>query len=162
MTVTTTHVGIGELTVVRGEGATLRTHSLGSCVAVVLVDRVRSVVGMAHVVLPTGDDQSRPAKPTGYFADSAIRALFDEMAKNGSGPKMGPLHVVVIGGGSAGRTTASVFNIGDRNLAAVRAELVRAKVIPAVEDTGGAWSRTVTASVREIVITCPDRSPLHL
>lgn len=155
-------VGIGELCVAQGPDATLRTFSLGSCVAVVVVDRVRAVIGLAHVVLPDGDDHGRERKPAAYYADSAVRNLVAGMAKSGSGPRMGPLHVVVIGGGTAGRSSGGVFNIGARNVSAVRGALAALNVGTAAEDVGGAWSRTVLVTTREIVVTCPDRSTLYL
>jgi chemotaxis protein CheD len=155
-------VGIGELSVARGDDATLRTYSLGSCVAVVVVDRVRSVIGLAHVVLPESDPDARARMPEAYFADVAVKTLLDGLAHNGSGPRMGPLHVVLVGGGTAGRTGGGVFNIGARNVDAVRRALTELRVGVVAEDVGGAWSRTVLVTPRDIVVTCPDRPSLHL
>lgn len=157
-----TTVGIGELGVVRGTDATIRTISLGSCVGIIVIDRVRSVTGLAHVVLPTGDVDSDGRKPAAYFADLAIPRLLAEMGKLGSGPKMGPLHLVLVGGGRPGAAATSVFNIGERNTAAVRTALQRLGLKPNAEDVGGAWSRTVTSHAGAITITSPDRAPLHL
>lgn len=160
MSITT--VGIGEFGVVRGNDEIIRTISLGSCVGIVLIDRVRAVTGLAHVVLPASDTDSDGRKPAAYFADLAIPRLLAEMGKLGSGPKMGPLHVVITGGGRPGAAATSVFNIGERNITAVRAALKRVGLQPNAEDVGGAWSRTVTAQLGDVAVTCPDRAPLHL
>lgn len=155
-------VGIGELAAASGFDSVLRTISLGSCVAVVVVDRVRGVTGLAHVVLPQSDDVTQGCKPAGYFADLAVPRLMVELGKWGAGRRMGPLHVLLIGGGRPGGNTSSVFNIGARNVAAARLALESIGLVPSVEDIGGAWSRTVTATVGSVVVTCPDRPPLHL
>ena len=160
MSVTT--VGIGEFAIVRGNDEVIRTISLGSCVGIVLLDRVRYVTGLAHVVLPDSDGHGDERKPDAYFADLAIPRLLAEMAKLGSGPKMGPMHLVLIGGGRPGAAATSVFNIGERNVAAVRAALKRVGLQPNAEDVGGAWSRTVIAQLGDVAVTCPDRPPLHL
>ncbi|MBX7080976.1 MAG: chemotaxis protein CheD [Nannocystaceae bacterium] len=156
------NVGIGELAVVRGEDKSLRTLSLGSCVAIVVVDRVRAVLGLAHVVLPAVDDDARERRPVAYFTDVGVPLLLTELLRNGSGPRMGPLHIALVGGGRPGGGGATVFNIGERNVAAARHALKRFGLTPAVEDVGGPWSRTVTVDRGHIVVTCPDRAPLEL
>lgn len=155
------NVGIGELAVVRGEDRGLRTLSLGSCVAIVLVDRVRSVIGLAHAVLPVADDDARERRPAGYFIDLAVPLLLTGMVRHGSGPRMGPLHVALVGGGRPGGAS-TVFNIGERNVAAARSLLKRFGITPTVEDVGGHFSRTVTADRGGVAVTCPDRPTLQL
>lgn len=154
-------VGIGDYAVVRGEQETVRTLSLGSCVAIVLIDRVRSVIALAHVVLPESDEQA-DSKPAGYYADIAVPLLLTDMMRNGSGPRMGPMHVALIGGGRPGGGGSSVFNIGERNTEAARKALRRFGITPTVEDVGGPWSRTVVVDRAGIQVTCPDREPRQL
>lgn len=156
------NVGIGELAVVRGDDRALRTLSLGSCVAIVVVDRARSVIGLAHAVLPVADDDTRERRPAGYFIDIAVPLLLTGLMRHGSGPRMGPLHVALVGGGRPGGGTSSVFNIGDRNVAAARSVLKRFAITATVEDVGGHWSRTVVADRVGVSVTCPDRPALQL
>lgn len=155
-------VGIGELAVVRGDDQALRTLSLGSCVAIVLVDRARSVIGLAHAVLPVADDDARDRRPAAYFIDLAVPLLLTGMMRHGSGPRMGPLHIALVGGGRPGGATTSVFNIGDRNTAAARSVLRHFGVTATIEDVGGHFSRTVTADRFGVAVTCPDRPALQL
>lgn len=73
-------VRMGELATVRGSSGVLCTVGLGSCVGVALLDRVRRVAGLAHVVLPAADGREDPG---GKFADTAVPALLRRVTANG-------------------------------------------------------------------------------
>ena len=137
----TTIVGIGELACTRTKGHTLKTLALGSCVGVVITDPNRGITGMAHVVYPKSAPDEIDAKPSGYFADIAIKRLLDEFTKLGSGPRMGPMSVKLIGG--AKPNAASSFNIGKKNVLAIKKQLFRFGLSPAAMEVGGTISRTV-------------------
>lgn len=155
-------IGIGELGASAASGRIIRTLGLGSCVAVIIVDTVRRVSGMAHVVLPKSEKGEIDNKPTAYYADLAIPALLARMAKFGSGPRNGPLAVKVIGG--ANRSADTRFNIGKRNLLAVKRSLYASGLSSSAEDVGGGVSRTVTIRVGDptVHITSPEREDINL
>ena len=75
--------------------ARLRASSLGSCVAVVLYDKVEQIGGMAHVMLPSTDHYLRGDDPLKY-ADEAIPYLIKQMVDAGAN-RYG-LHARMVGG----------------------------------------------------------------
>ena len=68
-----TMVRMGELAVSTGPGDVLTSIGLGSCIGLVLLDRAKGVVGLAHVMLP--ERPASVAPQPGKFADSAVPAL---------------------------------------------------------------------------------------
>jgi len=139
-------LGVGELGASAQPGAMIKTYALGSCVAVMILDRNTRCVGMAHVALPESTTLQQKAKTLpGYFADTAIPALFNEMKKatNGILSQRKDLVVKICGGANISDPNA-VFNIGKRNALAIKKNLWKYGLAPRSEDTGGDFSRTVT------------------
>lgn len=134
-------VGMGELAVSNEPSAVLTCLGIGSCVAICAFDPVSNVGGMAHVVLPRGDNAS-PTTPSKY-ANIAVPALLSEIARLGGDRSR--LVVKVIGG--AHISTAPGFNgtfkIGDENVAGVLAALSKEKLSASAMDVGGEKGRTV-------------------
>lgn len=157
-------VQIGHIGVVARDDESLKTIGLGSCVAVVILDAVRRVAGMAHVVLPASTpEDAANGKPDGYYADLAIPKLLEQLAKHGTSPKTGPITVKIIGGATTGNNS-STYNIGKRNVLAVKKTLWRHGMTPVVEETGGTDARTVTveAGTQRVVVTTPNKDPQEL
>ena len=121
----------------------IKTFALGSCVAVILLDPTRRAVGMAHIALPKSktNPERAKAKP-GYFADTGLALLFEEMAKLGCHPK-GRGMVVKLAGGAKVLDMDSKFDIGNKNSLAVKKHLWKLGLGPVSEDIGGSHSRTV-------------------
>lgn len=46
-------VGIGEFAISNRPEDTIKTFSLGSCIAVVIYDKIQKVAGMAHIAMPS-------------------------------------------------------------------------------------------------------------
>lgn len=151
-------VGIGDIGTSRLRDDTIVTMALGSCVAVVAHDPKSGVTGMAHVALPGNPrDKNRP-QPAGYYADTAVPALIREIERNG-GPSRGKGLTIKLIGGAAILQTMSSFNIGKRNVLAVKRALWRFGLGPIAEDIGGKISRTVRLKVGSphATITTPGR-----
>jgi chemotaxis protein CheD len=149
----TTHlIGIGGLTATRTSGATVKTLALGSCVAVIFLVPKTRCVGMAHIALPDSaiDERKRSDRP-GYFADLAIPLLLAEIRKAGGCVDTGDLYVKIAGGANV-LGVATTFDIGHRNVLAVRNILGRMGVIPVAEDVEGHISRTVSVHVDSGVV----------
>ena len=92
-------VDISDIKVSGDPDAVIVTYALGSCIAVVVYDPVRTVGGMIHFMLPmsaTSPDKARE-KPA-MFADTGVPLLFGEMYKLGCDKR--DLVVKVVGGGS--------------------------------------------------------------
>jgi chemotaxis protein CheD len=140
-----TIVRMGEYAVVRGGGA-LAAIGLGSCVAVILLDRHAHVGGMAHVVLPAaslGRQHDRPARS----AETAVPLLVGAMMA--AGADVARIVARLVGGASmfASLLPPGSVPIGERNALATRAAL-RAAGIPVVgEEIGDTVGRTVTFDV---------------
>jgi len=127
---------------VGGRQDTLVTLGLGSCVAILLHDRVAGVGGMAHVLLPEPSlarDASNPAK----FATTAVPLLLGEMAALGA--RTARLESWLVGGASMFTSLMGPgsLNMGERNIRASR-EALRVAGIPVLsEQVGGDYGRSV-------------------
>ncbi|KUG19141.1 chemotaxis protein ched [hydrocarbon metagenome] len=149
-------IGIGDYRV----GAyPMATIGLGSCIALVLHDRNRSIGGMAHIMLPASNGNSgRPAK----FADTALDALISGLEEAGGSMQ----HTVakIVGGACMFEYSSDHLNIGDRNAEAVRELLKAHRIRVAGEETGGKVGRSIlyqpaeggTITIRRADGTCGD------
>ncbi len=133
-------VTIGGLEVTGDREATLITHGLGSCIAVMTFDPVARVAGMLHFQLPTSAlSPERARESPGTFADTGIPLLFERMYALGARK---PNVVVKVAGGGTFHGDAGTFDIGKRNYTMMRKIFWKAQVLIAAEDCGGSRSRT--------------------
>jgi chemotaxis protein CheD len=135
-------VRMGELAISTTTGDVLVCIGLGSCIGLALVARHGHACGVAHVMLP--ESGGRPADKAGKFADLAVPALIDSMARVGAGPHS--LDAVLAGGAQmfAGSTG---IEIGARNEAAVRVGLAAAGIPVHAASTAGNNGRTMRVEV---------------
>ena len=141
-------VGVADVKVSNTPGERLITYALGSCLGIVVYDPVVSVAGMLHVMLPTGTiDESKMKDKPAMFVDSGVPLLFKECYKLGA--KKERMHVRVAGGAHAGaREEYDRFQIGKRNMIALRKLLWKNGVLVHAHDTGGVQtSRTMWVDV---------------
>lgn len=148
----TIKIGIGDYSASRTPGDKLVTYALGSCVALVLTDPQTGVTGMAHIALPRPGKRETPRPAPGYYATDAVPALLAQMAQLGADPS-GRGFVAKLVGGASVISTMTRFDIGKRNVLAVRKLLWRYGLAPTAEDTGGELSRTVSIHVGERTAT---------
>lgn len=152
-------IGIGEIGATANPGEQLKTMALGSCVALILLDPGTHCVGMDHIALPESSASADKAKVLpGYFADTGVKALLDEMSKKGAG-KDRRKYIVKLTGGANVMDTNNTFNIGKRNVLAIKKTLWQYGMGPRAEDVGGNISRTVSVDVNggKVKITSPGR-----
>jgi len=157
-------VGIGELGVVGQPGQAIRTLALGSCVALILMDPNKHIVGMAHVALPESQiNQGDSPMQVGRFADTAVPALLQAMREAGWDTKPNAL-IVKLAGGAQVMDPSQTFNIGKRNVLALKKALFAQNMAPCSEDIGGSFSRTVTVERDrgKVVITSPGKEPWEI
>lgn len=144
---TTVMLGVGEMAATRRPGVHLHASGLGSCVALVLFDQASKTVGMAHVALPYSQaNESRGQKLPGYFADTGVPALLERMAESGAARNVRN-YVVKLVGGARVMDPERIFNIGQKNVEALRGLLRQHGLKPVAEEVGGSISRTVRVSV---------------
>ncbi len=130
-----TNIGIGEL---KTGNFIMTSIGLGSCIAVVLHDRKRSVGGVAHVMLPNSNEKKdRPGK----FADTAVPAIMDELIADGSNKR--DIIAKIAGGSSMFKQFKGNLDIGGRNIEAVKEALGSYNIPLEGEDTGGSVGRSI-------------------
>lgn len=112
---------------------------LGSCVAVILYDRVARLGGLAHIVLP--DSRGATDQP-GKFADTAIPAMLAELRQR-SGQTIQPRLTAKLVGGATMFQTSQPVSIGASNREAVERILARLGIAIRGRDVGGDTGRRV-------------------
>lgn len=123
--------------------ATLITLGLGSCVGVVLYDRMNKIGGLAHILLPDSTLSSNKNFNPGKFADTAIDALIEDMLKLGI--NRSNLVSKIAGGAQMFKIKSenNIMQIGKRNVEAVRAKLNQLNIKLIAEDVEGNYGRTI-------------------
>lgn len=138
-------IGIGEWAISSEPADSIKTFALGSCVAAILGDSSLGIVGMIHVALPEASiDPERARVMPGYFADAGLPLMIEEMKRRGATRA----HAwVKLAGGASMLDPGGIFDIGKRNVMAVKRVLWKSSLGPLAEDVGGEISRTVTVTV---------------
>ena len=152
-------LGIGDYGATNDSSLEIKTMALGSCVAIILLDPRTKVAGMVHIALPDSRVQSgRTQFKPGYFADTGIPALLNEMRKYGSSGVLHDMYIKLTGGARVIKGEG-VLDIGRRNIEAVKAILKENNVRPVAHDVGGVTSRTVTVELKTGIVrlSCPGR-----
>lgn len=108
---------------------------LGSCVAVVLYDRVKKISGMNHYMLPLFNGKE-PA--TEMYGDIAIKKLISKMETMGS--KTEDLEARIIGGSAKINKT---FEIGKKNIQVATKMLADYEIKVISRQTGGPNGRKI-------------------
>jgi chemotaxis protein CheD len=112
-----THVRIGEL---RTAASGILKATLGSCVAIALMDRREGVCGLAHCFLPFAPEEysGRDAR----YADRAAANLLQKVAPDAFVPRK--LRAFIAGGGRLlSQEVSSRLQVGTANVEAARAGL---------------------------------------
>ncbi len=155
-------VGVGEFAVSKDPDEVIKTFALGSCVAVIFLHKPTRTVGLIHVALPESSISPEIVRDRpGYFADTGIHAILQSMATSTTMPALSLAQgmVVKIAGGANVLDTNNTFNIGKRNVLALKKILWPLGMGPVTEDVGGSISRTVSVSVGsgKIVLSSPTK-----
>lgn len=157
------YVGIGELAVSKNPNHIIKTMALGSCVGVMVYDPKGGGAGMLHVALPDSSiNQKRAQERPGSFADTGIPALLRAMRKVGYDGKS--RLVVKLAGGASIMDPNNTFNIGKRNILAVKKILWGYRLGAISDDLGGSISRSVSLEVPtgKVTISSPGRGEWEL
>ncbi len=138
-------VGIGECKVSADKDEILKTYALGSCVGVIMIDRINSVGGMLHAALPEFDGIVQDEeKEKCRYVDTGIEQMICRMKECGA--FMGAVEVYLYGGVSI-MDPRSFFQIGKKNIMEAKRMLEENGLRIKVEDTGGDVSRTISLNV---------------
>ncbi len=156
-------VGIGEIKIKNNSCDALKVMALGSCVAVIFYAPKLKVAGVAHVALPeSSNGNGQVQNKCGYYADSAILTLVNEFKKFGI-TRNRELIIKLVGGASI-MDPKGTFDIGKRNILAIRKTLWKYKFGALNEDVGENYSRTVTVNINtgRVVVRSPNRGSWEL
>ena len=133
-------VGIADLNVVKAPD-TLVTYALGSCVGICLYDNEKKIAGLAHIMLPLSKDAAQGIDNKRRYADTGIMELIQ--TKNLQGASASRLTAKIAGGAQMFSVSSSMFNIGERNVEAVKKVLASYRIRIVAEETGLNFGRTV-------------------
>ncbi|MDF2676542.1 MAG: chemotaxis protein CheD [Bacillota bacterium] len=134
-------VGISDMKIARAPQE-LISYALGSCVGICIIDKVKKVAGMVHVMLPSSSigDNVNAFK----YADTGIPEMVKQMealgclrahmtAKIAGGAKMFEI-----------KSTSTIGNIGERNVLATKEVLSKLNIKITSQDVGANYGRTIT------------------
>lgn len=139
-------VGMGEYIVTNGEEDVLRTFALASCVAVTAYSPAKKAAGMIHVVLPYPlEEKDRKERP-GYFAETGVPLLIDTMCTK-YGCRKEEL-IIQLYGGAESMLDKDIYNVGRKNIDAVKRALLNMGLMISKADLRGNESRTISMDVR--------------
>lgn len=140
------NVGVGDYAISDQAGAEIKTYGLGSCVALTVYDRRQRVGALLHVAYPEAViNPERARQQPAYFVDTGVALMMEQLSVRHRVDRHDL--VLKIAGGAAMMEDEGLFNIGKRNVLAVRRELSRLGFRISAEDVGGELSRTVSLSI---------------
>lgn len=157
-------VGMAEIQV-GVAGDVLQALGLGSCIGLVMFDRVSHVGGMVHVMLPDSAVSRNGIPHPGKFANTGVPLLLEMLLD--SGAKKSQLTVKMAGGAEmfafAGKDAPSLA-VGKRNNEAVNEQLKLLGLRVAASDVGGTYGRTFEVDLASLscVVRVVGRQPQQL
>jgi chemotaxis protein CheD len=157
------YVAVGEFAVCTKPSEVLKTLALGSCVGIVVYSPQFKLAGLLHVALPDSSINKKLAQQRpGMFADTGIPQLLLELKKEGYDSQSGL--IVKLAGGASILDPNNTFNIGKRNVLAVRKILWSYRLESIAEDVGESISRSVSVNPEsgKVVISSPGRGEWEL
>lgn len=139
-------IGLGEYIVSNNTEDSIKTFALASCVGLVMYNKKEKKLGMVHIVLPeVAESESAPTKRAGYYAQTAVPILLDEVF-GGHLPEKKDYKISLYGG-AISRNEKDIFCIGERNVSQIEKILISKGYTFDRKNTGGRCSRTIEAFV---------------
>jgi len=139
-------VGLADRVMSTDPSALLITFALGSCLGVTVWDPETHVAGLLHLMLPESSTNPEKAITQPFmFADTGVPRFFkDAYALGGQKSR---LVVCVAGGAALAMPGESFFQIGQRNIAALRKLFWKNGVLIHAQEMGGHTPRTMSIHV---------------
>lgn len=139
----TVNVGISDMKIVSSPDIAA-TYALGSCVGICIIDKIKQIAGLAHIMLPQNPNPNDD-KNVFKYADTGIAEMIRLMEKDGC---LRMRMTAKIAGGAkmfeiSDDKNSSIGNIGERNVLAVKRVLQDLKIRIVAEDTGLNYGRTI-------------------
>jgi len=145
-------VGIADMKVTADRTDVIVTHALGSCLGIIVYDPQVRVAGMLHAMLPDSTQSPDRAKENPYtFIDTGVPLLFKTAYAMGA--VKGRILLTVVGGASMKAASQQdgedLFQIGRRNITALRKLLWKNGVLVHKRLVAGNTSRTLQVAVED-------------
>lgn len=134
------NVGISDMKIVNIPKG-LISYALGSCVGICVIDKSAQIAGMVHIMLPYNNNSD--ITNVFKYADTGITEMIKQMEQLG-GRRL--RMIAKIAGGARMfeiKSSSSIGNIGERNIAATRETLQKLKIKLFAEDVGENYGRTI-------------------
>lgn len=133
-------IGMAELEIVKSPER-ITTLGLGSCIGVVLYDRITRIGGMVHIVLP--DSKNQTGINRAKFADTGINELLHRMLC--AGANRNSITAKLAGGANmfGSLQKNDLLNVGVRNAECSKLSLGKLRIPIVAEDLGGSHGRTI-------------------
>ena len=143
-----THVRIGEI---RTASAGILKVTLGSCVAIALINRPERICGLAHCFLPFAPEGYTGT--SGRYADRAAENLLVRIAPNPAIRRS--LRAFLAGGGRLlTQVQSSQLHVGNLNIDAARASLDRLRIRFSEVELGGEEGCNAVLDCNNFTFTC--------
>lgn len=136
------NVGIADMKISKSPNS-LISYALGSCVGICIIDKVKQIAGMAHIMLPTNNSSGESVN-TFKYADTGINEMVKKMEAMGC---MKIRMTAKIAGGARMfeiKENSSIGNIGQRNVQETKKILSDLKIKLISQDVGENYGRTIT------------------
>lgn len=139
-------VGLADRFVTSDVNTQIITYALGSCLGITVWDPERHVAGLLHLMLPESSvNPEKAANQPFMFVDTGVPRFFKDAYALGADKAR--LVVCVAGGAALGTPGEGSFQIGQRNIAALRKLFWKNGVLIRGQDTGGRTPRTMSINV---------------
>ena len=139
-------VGLADRALSRDQDDLLITFALGSCLGVTIWDPASHVGGLLHLMLPESSTSADKAATHPFmFVDTGVPRFFKEAYALGAAKER--LVVCVAGGAALGMPGEGCFQIGQRNIAALRRLFWKNGVLIHAHEMGGRTPRTMSIHV---------------
>jgi chemotaxis protein CheD len=138
-------VGIGEMAISNNIEDTIKTFALASCVAVVAYSPVKKIGGMVHLALPKSPRGQEGVVKCCYYVLTGMPYFIGKLCRN-YGCVKEELIISLYGGADSVKNT-DVFNIGRKNLEAVKNVLKEMNMKFDDRETGKKVSRTIELAI---------------
>lgn len=139
-------VGLADRALSKDLEMNLITFGLGSCLGITLWDPVAQLGGLMHLMLPeSSTNPDKAVQQPFMFVDTGVPRFFKDAYAQGADKSR--LVVCVAGGAALGVAGESCFQIGQRNIAALRKLFWKNGVLIHAQDTGGRTPRTMSVHI---------------
>lgn len=135
-------VGIADMNVCKAPDK-ITTVGLGSCIGIVLYDKITKTAGLVHIMLPDSTKIKQNQNKL-KFADTGIDALVAKLSSMGI--RKESLLAKIAGGAKMfhfATSNSDLGSIGDKNIAAVKNKLMELNIKLVAEDVGLNYGRTI-------------------